>query len=91
MADHPTLIETRTLSSEHAIVTLEALQLPAVTGLAARTMAQVEAQKTLVRPGLSLQSGPYPVDAAGEATSDVATGQTPVAAYRQDFTFQASI
>lgn len=85
------IVETKDLGQSKVMVTVECDQQEGVTSLDARNMAQSEAGKTLSRPGVSTQSGPYPVDADGKSDDAVMTGQTPVAAYRQDFTFQGGL
>ncbi len=61
--------------------TLTELQAPNARQLALTKAAQMG----LSRPGLDIQSGPYPVDAEGNSNDDVVFGRVPVAGYRQDF------
>lgn len=86
-----TIVDTTDLGQNKVSITVQCTDQVGVTSLDARNQAQAEAAKTLSRPGFSNQSGPYPVDADGNSSDAVNAGTVPVAAFRQDFTFQGGL
>lgn len=47
-------------------------------------------QLGLSRPGMDTSAGPYPVDADGKTSDDVATGKVPKVGYRRDFRIRSA-
>jgi hypothetical protein len=77
-----------TVNGPQATVTVEAFTQREVGDSVARSTALNAARGFLTRPGISSQSGPYPVDADGEALEDLANGMPEGGRFRQDFTIQ---
>lgn len=75
-----------------ATIVLEGDQIEELSSLSAREAAVKQAGVLfgMGAPGVSNQSGPYPVDAEGKTDDDVILGKRPVAAYRQDYTIRSA-
>jgi hypothetical protein len=83
--------EASTIEKNKAVVILECQTIPPLNSGAASELASKEAVKMgLASPGISNTAGPYPVNAKGEATQEVATGQEPTVCYRREFTFMSA-
>lgn len=77
-----------TVSGPKAKVTVEAPTSREVSDTAAKSAALQAARGFLNKPGISSQSGPYPVNAEGEQLMDLSHGLPPDFRYRQDFEIQ---
>lgn len=77
-----------TVNGPKATVTVEAATLSEVNDTAAKSAALNAARGFLSKPGISGQSGPYPVDAAGAQLVDPTKGLPEGFRFRQDFTIQ---
>jgi hypothetical protein len=71
-----------------ATVTVEAPTSREVSDTNAKTAALNASRGFLTKPGISGQSGPYPVDAEGNQLVDLTKGLPDGFRYRQDFTIQ---
>jgi hypothetical protein len=76
------------INGPQATVTVESETYREVSDTAAKVVALNAARGFLTRPGISGQSGPYPVDAEGNQLVDLTQGLPPGSRYRQDFTIQ---
>jgi hypothetical protein len=77
-----------TVNGPKATVTIQGKTSREVSETDAKTMALQAARGFLARPGISGQSGPYPVDADGNQLEDLTKGLPAGSHYRQDFTIQ---
>ena len=77
-----------TVNGPRATVTVEAATQQEVSDTAAKSAALNAARGYLARPGISGQSGPYPVDAEGVQLLDLTKGLPDGFRFRQDFTIQ---
>jgi hypothetical protein len=77
-----------TVNGPQATVTVQGASSREVSNTDAKTMALQAARGFLARPGISSQSGPYPVDAEGNELEDLRNGLPEGARFRQDFKLQ---
>jgi len=76
------------VNGPQATVTIQGNSSREVNDTNAKTMALQAARGFLTRPGISGQSGPYPVDADGNQLVDLTKGLPEGFHYRQDFKIQ---
>lgn len=77
------------LDGDKGIVTVEGDNVAEVNSTQARAYAVQVAKGRMNRPGVSDQSGPYPVDPdTGQPYDNPLAGLKPGTKYRQDFTLQ---
>jgi hypothetical protein len=77
-----------TVNGPKATVTVQGKSPREVNETDAKTLVLQAARGFLARPGISGQSGPYPVDDAGNQIEDLTKGLPAGVQYRQDFTIQ---
>lgn len=78
-----------TLDGEKGVVIVEGDNVSEVNSTLARALAVQCARGRMNRPGVSEQSGPYPVDPdTGQPYDNPLQGLKPGTKYRQDFTLQ---
>jgi hypothetical protein len=77
-----------TVNGPKATVTVEAPTSREVSDTNAKTAALNATRGFLTKPGISAQSGPYPVDETGSQVKDLTKGLPEGFRFRQDFTIQ---
>jgi len=80
-----------TVNGPKATVTVEADTQREVGDTTAKNMALNAARGFISRPGISAQSGSYPVDEAGHQLEDLSKAPPGGFRFRQDFTIQESM
>jgi hypothetical protein len=77
-----------TVNGPKGTVTVQGNTSREVSDADAKNMALQAARGFLTRPGISGQSGPYPVDAEGNQLEDLTKGLPDGFRFRQDFSIQ---
>lgn len=85
------VVTTTPLGPHQMLVIVEGDSVAAVTSARAREIAQDAVVGKLDRPGLSSSTGPYPVGPQGTYEAIINGDNEPVAAYRNDFTYQGAL